>query len=139
MQQRIADHEITAFWAICRLNSNENLSIALGRRKKAAVYFTSESLASNFQKADFAESKWRVVQMPAESFAEWLRQRTKTGTHFIYRDPSNLFCLGKPLRVLEVLREIENRGSGDASGQTANGRHAPKQPARAKRTVAEGV
>ena len=131
---------ITSFWTIRRSNFNENLSIGLGRRRKAAVYFTSEERASRFQRADFVERKFKVVQLPAGTFIAWLRQSVESGTHFIYRDPSNLFCLGKPIRIVELLAKMEEPRSNDSSRRTANGRRfTPQQPADRYRALAEGA
>ena len=129
-----------SFWTIRRSNFNENLSIGLGRRRKAAVYFTSEERASRFQKADFVDRKFKVVQLPAGTFIAWLRQRVERGTHFIYRDPNNLFCLGKPIRIIELLAKMEEPRSNDFRRRTANGRQsAPKQPGNGCRVLAEGA
>ena len=117
MINKSSSDEITAFWTIRPLNRQEKLSIALGRRKNAAVYFTSEERASSFREADVVERRWTVVEMPANSFVEWLRQRTLSGTHFIYRDPSNLFCLGTPIRIVELLIEIERAHSNGATSR----------------------
>jgi hypothetical protein len=140
MHNESAIDMITSFWTIRRLNCNENLSIGLGRRRKATVYFTSEERANRFQKADFVERNFKVVQLPAGTFIAWLRQRVERGTHFIYRDPSNLFCLGKPMRIIELLAKMEEPRANDSTRRTANGRRsAPEQSVNGYRAIAKGV
>jgi hypothetical protein len=99
--------EALSFWTIRPSNLQEPLSLDLGRRRKAALCFTSKERACDFQKADFMERKWKVVEMRADACAAWLRQRMKHGTQVVFRNPSNLFCLGKPISVQELLAEIE--------------------------------
>ena len=98
---------VVMFWTIRRLNQSEYLSVNLGHRKKAAAYFTSEEDAISFLKADVVKTDWKIVGMSPDAFVGWLTQRTKSRTQFIFRNPSNRFCFGKPVRILDLLTELQ--------------------------------
>src|SRR5258708_6754065 len=111
--RRLAMHKnspaeaVVAYWTIRRLNQTEHLSVNLGHRKKAAVYFTSEEDAINFLTAEVVKTAWKIVGMSADAFVGWLTQRTKSRTQFVFRNPSNRFCFGRPMRILDLLTELQ--------------------------------
>src|SRR5437868_6800548 len=97
--------EQTTFWTIRRWGVNEALSIDLGHRQRAAVCFTSHDRAISFLKADLVDRRWRAVEVSAPDLVTMLKQRCKQGTRFVYRDPANLFCLGQPRPIVDLLAE----------------------------------
>lgn len=126
---------VVTFWTIRELNQSEYLSVNLGRGNKAAVYFTSEERASSFRRADFVEMNSKAVEMAANAFVEWLTKRTESRTHFIYRNPSNRFCLGKPVRILELLREVQEAHSNDLTSRPSQRTNSPTSNIRSTATA----
>lgn len=117
MHKNSSAEAVVAFWTLRKLNQSEYPSFDLGHRKKAVVYFTTEEHAINFLKADVIATNWRIFGMSADAFVGWLTQRMKSRTYFIFRNPSNRFCFGKSVRILELLTELQKEHSENVASR----------------------